>query len=163
MENSTLYINDLYIGAYQDMIKMEWGTVEKVPVTKENIDKVLEFLPYFEDKSNKFFEYVPPKEVRPGVFHIGYYESSLKIMEFIIVLKEQNFLLPYNWDKDMYYILRFINGKRSISEASLLDIRKIFITLSVGEKFCEGYLANAVNSGVVLDLLKRLEEMRKEI
>ncbi|HNZ60411.1 MAG TPA: DUF6508 domain-containing protein [Methanofastidiosum sp.] len=75
----------------------------------------------------------------------------------------ENFLLPYDWEQDMPHIRKFINGKRTIAEASLSDIRKIFITLSVREKFCEDYLANAVNSGVVLDALKRLEEIRKEI
>jgi len=136
--------------------------IDQVQVTKENINKILEFLPYFENQGNKFFEFIDKRQDKPGIYHIPYYKPSPQILDFIYTLKMENFLLPYDWDKDMSHILRFINGKRSMSEANLPDIRKIFITLSVGEKFCDGYLVNAVNSGVVLDALKRLEEIRKE-
>ncbi|HPX25148.1 MAG TPA: DUF6508 domain-containing protein [Methanofastidiosum sp.] len=145
------------------MVKMQWSTIDQIPVTKENIDKVLEFLPYFEDKANDFFEFICKREDKPGIYHFPYYRPTSKILDFIYALKMENFLLPYDWDNDMPRILGLINGKRSISEASLSDLRKIFITLSVGEKFCDGYLANAVNSGIVLDVLKRLEEIRREI
>jgi len=141
---------------------MRWGTIDQVPVTRKNINKILEFLPYFGDKSNYFFALIEKREDKPGICHVPYYKPSPEILDFIYALKMENFLLPYDWDKDMSHILRFINGKRSMSEANLPDIRKIFITLSVGEKFCDGYLVNAVNSGVVLDALKRLEEIRKE-
>jgi len=145
------------------MANMQWITIDQIPVTKENIDKVLEFLPYFEDKANKFFEFINKREDKPGIYHIPYYKPSPKILEFIYALKMENFLLPYDWDNDMPRILGLINRFRPMSEANLSDIRKIFITLSVGEKFCDGYLANAVNRGIVLDTLKRLEEIRKEI
>lgn len=72
----------------------------------------------------------------------------------------QNFLLPYDWNKDMPHILGFINRIRPISDVTLMDIRKIFITILIGEKFCYGYLANSVNNGLVLDLLQRLKEIR---
>ena len=142
---------------------MQWNTTDQVPVTKENINKILEFLPYFEDNSNYFFEFIKKQEDKLGIYHFPYYKPSPQILDFIYTLKMENFLLPYDWEKDMPHILRFINGKRSIAEANLSDIRKIFTTLSVGEKFCEGYLANAVNRGIVLDALKRLEEIMQDI
>jgi len=145
------------------MVKMQWNTIDQIPVTKENIDKILEFLPYFEDEANKFFEHIPPKKEKTGIYHIPYYDPAPQILDFIHILQTQNFLLPYDWDNDMPRILGLINRFRPMSEANLLDIRKIFITLSVGEKFCDGYLANAVNRGIVLDALKRLEEIRKEM
>ncbi len=145
------------------MVKMQWNTIDQIPVTKENIDKILEFLPYFEDEANKFFEHIPPKKEKTGIYHIPYYDPAPQILDFIHILQTQNFLLPYDWDNDMPRILGLINRFRPMSEANLLDIRKIFITLSVGEKFCDGYLANAANRGIVLDALKRLEEIRKEM
>jgi hypothetical protein len=58
------------------------------------------------------------------------------------------------------HILGFINGIRPISDVTLIDIRKIFITILIGEKFCYGYLANSVNNGLVLNVLKRLKDIR---
>lgn len=49
---------------------MNISNVDCVPLTKENIDKVLEFLPYFEDRTNEIFEYVSKREIKSGIFHI---------------------------------------------------------------------------------------------
>ena len=136
---------------------------ESAQITKENIDKVLEFIPYFEDKANVFYILVPPREIKQGIYHVPYYDYSEKVSDFLYVLYKENFTTHYGKTKDRGDIFRLINRVIPLSEASIQDIRVIFKTILAGDRICEGYLARSIENGLVLDILKRLKEIRSEM
>ena len=136
---------------------------ESAQITKENIDKVLEFIPYFEDKANVFYILVPPREVKQGLYHVPYYDYSEKVSDFLYALYKENFTTHYGEAKDRDEIFRLINRVIPLSEAGIQDIRVIFKTILAGDRICEGYLARTIENGLVLDILKRLKEIGNEM
>jgi len=136
---------------------------ESAKISKENLDKVIEFIPYFEDKANVFYILVPPREVKQGVYHVPYYDYSKKVSNFLDSLYKENFTTYYGEAKDRYDIFRFINRRIPLSEASIQDIRAIFKTILAGERLTMGggYIASSIDNGLVLDLLKRLKEIKE--
>ncbi len=138
---------------------------ESSQITKENLDKVIEFIPYFEDKANVFYILVPPREVKQGVYHIPYYDYSKKVSDFLDILYKENFTTYYGEAKDRDDIFRFINRRIPLSEVSIQDVRAIFKTILAGERLTMGggYIASSIDNGLVLDLLKRLKEIRDEM
>lgn len=143
---------------------MPVGT-DPAQITKENIDKVIEFIPYFEDKANVFYIIVSPREVKQGVYHVPFYDYSKKVSDFLDILYKENFTTYYGEAKDSDYIFKFINRRISLSEASIQDIRAIFKTILAGERLTMGggYIASSIDNGLVLDLLKRLKEIRGDM
>ncbi|MFA5559857.1 MAG: DUF6508 domain-containing protein [Methanofastidiosum sp.] len=138
---------------------------ESAQITKENIGKVIEFIPYFEDKANVFYILVPPREVKQGVYHVPFYDYSKNVSDFLDTLYNENFTTYYGEAKDSDYIFKFINRRIPLSEASIQDIRAIFKTILAGERLTMGggYIASSIENGLVLDLLKRLKEIKEEI
>lgn len=136
---------------------------ESSQITKENIDKVIEFIPYFEDKANVFYIFVSPREVKQGVYHVPFYNYSKNVSEFLDTLYKENFTTYYGEAKDSDYIFRFINRRIPLSEASIQDIRVIFKTILAGERLTMGggYIASSIDNGLVLDLLKRLKDIKE--
>ncbi|MCK9268112.1 MAG: DUF6508 domain-containing protein, partial [Alkaliphilus sp.] len=82
---------------------------ESAQITKENIGKVIEFIPYFEDKANVFYILVPPREVKQGVYHVPFYDYSKNVSDFLDTLYNENFTTYYGEAKDSDYIFKFIN------------------------------------------------------
>mgnify|MGYP000856175251 CR=1 FL=1 len=124
-----------------------------IPITKENIDIVLEFLPYFEDRSNIFYkegqEYGYPK----------------RVYDFFRALYEQKFTTEFPAYKRRKDIYSFIDRIIPMSEANIGDIASIFKIINAGERLTMGggYIATSIENGLILSLLRRLKEIRDEM
>lgn len=125
-----------------------------IPITKENIDKLLEFLPYFEDRKNKFFTEVD-----------CWTEYSKEVNNFLRTLYKENFTVQYPEYKRREGIYSFIDRSIPLSEADIGDITSIFKIIMAGERIRMGggYIADLIENGLVLDLLRRLREIRDEM
>ena len=126
---------------------------KSVPITKENIDKVLEFLPYFEGRSNTFYKEGLEHDFPKGVY------------DFLRTLYEQKFtveLPSYKRRKDIYSL---VDRVIPISEANIGDIASIFKIILAGDRLTMGggYLEDCIENGLVLALLERLKEIRDEM
>lgn len=132
-----------------------------IPITKENIDKVLEFLPYFEDKGNTFFRVVETKGNT-----VSDYAYSREVYNFFDTLYKENFTVHYPSYKrrdDLDDL--FMYSRSRLSEADVRDIGSIFKIINAGERLTlgGGYLADCIENGLVLSLLRRLKEIRDEM
>lgn len=127
----------------------------KIPITKDNIDKVLEFLPYFEEKKNKFFIQVEDSGFPD-------YAYSKEVNNFLSTLYKENFTVHYPEYKRRKDIYSLIDRSIPLSEADTGDIGSIFKIIMAGERIQMGggYLADCIENGLVLDLLRRLKEIR---
>jgi len=131
-----------------------------VPITKENIDKVLEFLPYFEDKSNVFFRKVETKGNK-----VSDYLDSREVYDFLRTLYDQKFTVEFPSYKRREGIYSFVDRTIPMSEANIGDIASIFKIILAGDRLTMGggYLEDCIENGLVLDLLIRLKEIRDKM
>ena len=124
-----------------------------IPITKENIDKVLEFLPYFEDGSITIY--------KEGQEH----DSPKGVYDFLRTLYEQKFTVEFPSYKRRKDIYSFVDRVIPISEANIGDIASIFKIILAGDRLTMGggYLEDCIENGLVLALLERLKEIRDEM
>ena len=123
-------------------------------ITKENIDKVLEFMPYFENKDNIFFTVVD-----------CWVEDSVEVINFFRTLYKENFTTSCGESRDGDHISLLLNRAIPLSEANILDIRALFKKILAGDRLTMGggFIAASIENGLVLDILKRLKEIRDEM
>ncbi|NMC59211.1 MAG: hypothetical protein GYA51_07505 [Candidatus Methanofastidiosa archaeon] len=136
---------------------------ESILPTREQIYRILEYLPYFEDTKNKFFEYFPPSEIKPGITQLPYYLYSSMVSEFLECLEEHKFLVsPYD-HKCVKKYFSLLKGEIDSSELNIIEIRNIFSFVLNADRFCEGQIARAIDKGIFLKMLKRLRGIVEEI
>ena len=122
-----------------------------------NIDKLLEYLPYFKDKENHFFELVdkPPQ--------LPFYSYSGIVMSFYKSLYDENMIKMFNWSDWSAEAKKYINDYSLLEKADLPTIQKLFTTIIRADRFNEGLLGDMIDDDVILNLLVRLEKIREEI
>ncbi len=136
---------------------------ESVLPTKEQVYKILEYLPYFEDKQKSFFEFYPHKEISPSVMYLPYYTYSSVVSDFIKCLEDHKFLVfPYD-HKCVRKYFSLLKGEVDSSDLSMLDIRNIFSFVVNAESFCEGQIARAIDKDIFRKMLHRLNEIIEEM
>jgi ADP-ribosyl-[dinitrogen reductase] hydrolase len=122
-----------------------------------NIDKLLEYLSYFDNRENNFFELInkPPQ--------IPFYSYSDMVMKFYKSLYNENMIKMFDWSKWGSEAKKYINDPLKLEKADLPTIQKLFTTIIRADRFSEGLLGDMIDDGVILNLLVRLEQIREEI
>lgn len=122
-----------------------------------NIDNLLEYLPYFKNRENHFFELInkPPQ--------LPFYSYSEMVMIFYKSLHEENMIHMFNWSKWSTEAKRYFNDHSILKKADLTTIQKLFTTIIRADRFSESLLGNMIEDGVILNLLVRLDQIREEI
>ncbi|MCC7572170.1 MAG: hypothetical protein KO464_02130 [Candidatus Methanofastidiosum sp.] len=136
---------------------------ESVPLTKKNIEVILNYLPYFEDNNQKFFDIIRPKRDGGNIVEYIYVTYPPKFMEFYRELHEQGFVTNFNWHDsnsesegiDYYYGL--------LEDADLVTLRRLFSMVVRHDKYNEGFFADVIDSGLLLAMLNRLNLLNEEI
>lgn len=139
---------------------MTW-VEESVPLTRENIDKILEYLPLFEDKNTIFYREAP--QDKPGVVILPFYTLTGIGHKFYQDLYEEGFVTQFNWGEWIGTAGEYSSHNEKLSKANLKDIRRLFTILIRQDRFCEGLLEEVIESGLVLRMLRRLKEIRDEM
>jgi len=124
-------------------------------ITEKNIDKILKFLPYFEDKNSQFYEL--KKEGNTLIFPYIY---SVEVMAFMDVLRTENIIFPFDWVKWQNEAIKYFNDPELIESADILTLRKLLTLHIRKDRFCDGHLASVIDYGHLLSLLKRLKKLR---
>jgi ADP-ribosyl-[dinitrogen reductase] hydrolase len=122
-----------------------------------NIDKLLEYMSYFDNKENNFFELIkkPPQ--------LPFYSYSKMVMKFYKSLYDENMIKMFNWSKWGSEAKKYFNDPLKLEKADLPTIQKLFTTIIRADRFSEGLLGDMIDEDVILNLLIRLEQIRKEI
>lgn len=125
--------------------------------TKDDVDRVLEFLPKLRSLTGQNPE---PVELRldsegRNVPYINYTEVGLQLLR---IFSQEPWHHP-NYDREA--AKKTVNDPESLASASLLDIKNAFFTLTRVEHFCPGSWEDLINEGVIVKLLERLEEVRQ--
>ena len=124
-------------------------------VNPEQWDVVLEFLPIFESKEFSCGEWV----VRKG--HMPHFRYDPDVDRFVLALYRQHIVLQFDWVSWKDEAKRHMASPDSLAEADLLTIRKLLTTHVRADRFVEGHLGQVLNSGHIVEILRRLKAIRE--
>ncbi|EEG77278.1 DUF6508 domain-containing protein [Dethiobacter alkaliphilus] len=125
-------------------------------VTKENLDRVLAYLPYFQDQETEKFEV-------SSVSMAGPYIYAEQVVKFLKTLHEEGLIIDFDWHGWGQESIRYFTDRELIESADLETVQKLFSTIVKAEKITNGVLAEMITKGVIVDLLLRLSQLRNEM
>jgi len=122
-------------------------------MTKVQIDKLLSFLPGFEDMEREFGD----MKISNGHFPYCVYDDDVE--KFNQAIYDDDWPVPsYDWSKDQEMIM----DDEAIAKADIMDIRKMLTIFVRKERFCEGIQMQLLRQGRVQAVLKRLATIADE-
>lgn len=124
-------------------------------VGPEQLDAILKFLPVFESKGFSCGEWV----VRKG--HMPHFRYHSDVDGFVLALYRQHIVLQFDWVSWKDEAKRHMARTDSLAEADLLTIRKLLTTHVRADRFVEGHLGQVLNSGHIVEILRRLKAIRE--
>ncbi len=122
-------------------------------ITADNINAVLEYLPYFADPSNEFY-------INNMQSVTGPYIYSPKINSFVDCLHKNGFVRGFDINKWQDEATKFFLDKTALENATIDDLVKLFTMHIAKESNNCGHLASMINEGHILNILKRLEAIK---
>ena len=136
---------------------------ESVKLTKKNIEIILNYLPYFEDKNQKFYDILMPKRDGGNIVDYIYVTYSDKFMEFYRALHDQGFVTNFNWLDSSIHSESLTEYYELLEDADIKILRRLFTMIVRQDKHNEGFFADVIESGLLLAMLNRLEILNEEI
>jgi hypothetical protein len=119
------------------------------------------FIDYFSNEQNEFFKWNKPGESRSGVVQLGFIQYDDGVQQFINDLYEADMLDPQYFDHLEKYKSK-IDAPADLIPTADLELLKSILTFYVrGEKYSDGVWASAIDEGVFLAILQRLEDIVK--
>jgi len=122
----------------------------------EDIDMLLEFLPYFKKRENTFY-----KIDKEDIFYP--YNYSLEVQKFFNILRHENIIYPFDWVNWQNEAVKYFDNPCLLDDAGIKILKKLFTLHLRKERFCSGHFAEIIKSGHLVKMLERLKEIRKEI
>lgn len=126
---------------------------DRKEITIKNIDAVLAFLPYFENPENTFFT-TSDSWMDP-------YDYSPTVLDFIRTLYDESFIQTFDWTAWQEEALKYYKDPALLDRADLEAISKLLTLHMRKDRFCGGHLADMIESGHILAILKRLKSIRE--
>ncbi len=137
------------------MTKDSWSLDD--PLTNDEIDALLAFLPTFDAEGFRFATLR-----RSEGNSIGGWSYGPEADAFIQAAYAHGFVGAFDWPewatKDGR---RLMENTREIEGVDLATLRRLFTSWIRGDRFCDGALASAYESGAVRCALDRLEVLRR--
>lgn len=125
-------------------------------ITRQNIERVLNFLPYFKDSSSKFYTIDKVKIMDPYIYDV-------RVHDFIRTIYKENFIIIFDHPRWQNEALKYIEDPKLLESASLLILPKLLTLHIRKERFCSGHLAAAIDTGHMVKILMRLKELKSSL
>ena len=122
-----------------------------------NIDAFLNYLPYFQDQNNEFYEVVSKPHQMPFASY------SEMVHSFHQDIHHRNMVYDFNWPQWSDEAKKYIDDPKMLVTADITIIQKLFTSIIRGDRFCEGLWGDMIDNGFILALLMRLKDIRVEI
>ena len=120
-----------------------------------SINKLLKHLEYFKNSSNPFYRIDKEDIFYPYIY-------SKKVNEFIITVKMEDFTIVYDWTSWQDEASKYFEDPDLLSSANITILKKLLTLIIRKERFCSGFIKSAIESGVIVAALERLEVIRYE-
>lgn len=125
-------------------------------ITREGIDALLQFLPYFSSKRPSFGSEASIHDGRVEPSVLG--ETS---EEFWKACYKHNFVQDFDWGEWSQSRQPLISRGEGIEDLDLADIGRLITTHIRGDRFCDGHLLEVMRSGQMARILERLSVLRR--
>jgi Family of unknown function (DUF6508) len=125
------------------------------PLSQDAISELLKFVPVLESPHFIAGEWLGGQTDADGVMHMPWFELSADAQAFVSTLGKGGWVFVFDW-------MSWANDARQMIEtgglesADLLTLRKLLALLVRRDRFVEGSLGEAFESGLVLRILYRL-------
>lgn len=126
-------------------------------MTIDGIEKVLEFLPKFQDAKFKPGKWHYSEQFDENTSTFPYFEYSNSVSKFLHTLHDDGFVYPFDWGSWNYGV-KLSRNPELIQKANLLTLRKLMTAHVRQDRFCEGHLASIFENGLVI---KRHPKIKK--
>jgi hypothetical protein len=123
-----------------------------------NWDEVLAWLPRFTHARFHAGQWAGGEEQAPGVRTLPWVDYTSDVLEFIHQLYDLQVVAPFDWGTWIQERGRALwEGPQRLAEASLEDCRMLLASHLRADRFTEGHLLHAFESGHIVRILKRVE------
>lgn len=126
-------------------------------IKTQSLDRVLAFLPLFEDQDSKFYEI--PTDC--SVFDLCNYANGAD--EFIEILYSEELIIPFDWLAWRDEAGKFFRQPELLESADLTTLQKLLTTHARQERFFDGHFVAMIKNGHIVAILKRLKQIRLEM
>jgi hypothetical protein len=130
------------------------------PLTKADFEAILRFLPAFEDPEVAFTEPLEPQSDVPGVIVCDEPDLSPLALEFIDALHEHGWIIAFDWVR-WELGPRLDQHRELIARARVETLRRLLTCHMRADRFTEGHLVYAFESGGFTAILRRLQQLHR--
>jgi O-acetyl-ADP-ribose deacetylase (regulator of RNase III) len=126
-------------------------------ITPDGLDRILAFVPIFERPATNLYE------VRPDLSMMDPYVYAPEFTQFIQELYCEKLVIDFNWVAWKDEAAKYLENPRQIESADLETLQKLITTHVRADRFNSGHLAQMVENGQILAILKRLVVIRGQM
>ena len=131
---------------------------EVIPALKDRLDALAEFVPRFESPDFQFGQ----MEVKPGI--MPSYSFSDDALRFIQVCTDMKWVQPFDWGewKESSEAVQLRDEPGALEAATPEQLERLLTVLIRQERFVDGALESAFESGLLVGILKRAAALAKD-
>ena len=139
---------------------------KKTPTLQQRLKGLAAFLPQFEQPGFCFGHWEESKEVEPGVFTFPYFSLSRVAYEFGQTVYDLEWVrLDFDWPawKQTPEAIQLRDDARALSRATPEQLSRLLTVVIRQDRYCEGELADAFESGLLTAICRRAAQLESEI
>lgn len=130
------------------------------PAEDLNWDEVLAWLPRFTHAGFHAGQWAGGEEHAPGVRTMPWVDYTDDVLEFIRQLYDLQVVAPFDWGSWTQERGRELwDDPERLADASLEECRMLLAAHLRADRFTEGHLLHALESGHIVTILKRVESL----
>jgi len=128
-------------------------------ISMKNLDTLLKYLPIFEsDKFDSTDEKLLKENNLP--FMLCY---SKEVNDFVEDFYKSNLFYNFKWSEWQNEALKYFEKPELLKNVDIEIIRKLLTLHIRKERFCEGHLIDIIDSKHIVEILKRLKQIREDM
>lgn len=129
------------------------------PPARDGFTAVLAFLPIFEAPGFEAGDWRGGDKDENGVIRIPWVEYATQVLDFLRVLSLHGWVVPFDWPSWLPEAKRLVEPG-GVEGADVETLQRLLTTIVRQDRFVEGNLASAFESGLVVRILRRIAELR---
>ena len=129
------------------------------------LDGLASLLPAFEAPDAEFGTWEGGDEVEPGTFTMPWFSHSELTSRFLEVAYCDGWVRPdFDWPAwaQTPEAQRLRDDREALEQATVLELARLLTVVIRSERFGEGAVAEAIESGLVAAVLRRIEQLHRE-
>lgn len=128
------------------------------PPTADAFAPVLAFLPLFEEPGFEAGRWNGGDADEAGVIHMPWVDYDPTVLEFLRALSTNGWVVPFDWPSWLPGAQRLVEPG-GIEEADVEALQRLLTAIVRQDRFVEGALAGAFESGLLVRILRRIREL----